>query len=82
MFELTAEQRQELGRAEPAYAVDPETKQTYVLVAIEQYERIKSLLAEDNDVRSAYPLMDAVAAKEGWDDPEMDSYNIYARKPS
>ncbi len=32
------------------------------------------------DIREAYPLMDAVARKEGWDDPEMDSYNIYARK--
>ena len=35
----------------------------------------------DADVRQAYPLMDAVARSEGWDDPEMDSYNVYARKP-
>jgi hypothetical protein len=27
----------------------------------------------------AYSLMDAVAREEGWDDPEMDSYNIYKR---
>jgi hypothetical protein len=33
------------------------------------------------DLRQAYPLMDAVARQEGWDDPEMDSYNVYARKP-
>ncbi|HWG42925.1 MAG TPA: hypothetical protein VN688_09080 [Gemmataceae bacterium] len=32
-------------------------------------------LAEIADVRQAYPLMDAVARQEGWDDPEMDSYN-------
>ena len=32
------------------------------------------------DIREAYPLMDAVARKEGWDDPEMDSYNFYALK--
>jgi hypothetical protein len=36
---------------------------------------------EEIDIRQAYPLMDAVARQEGWDDPEMDSYDIYARKP-
>jgi hypothetical protein len=35
---------------------------------------------EDVDFREAYPLMDAVARQEGWDDPEMDSYNVYARR--
>ncbi len=40
-----------------------------------------SLEAEIADIRQAYPLMDAVARQEGWDDPEMDSYDIYARKP-
>jgi hypothetical protein len=41
----------------------------------------QSLDPEIADIRQAYPLMDAVARQEGWDDPEMDSYNIYARKP-
>lgn len=36
---------------------------------------------EDVDFREAYPLMDAVARQEGWDDQEMDSYNVYARRP-
>jgi hypothetical protein len=36
---------------------------------------------EDVDIREAYPLMDAVARQEGWDDPEMDSYNSYVWKP-
>jgi hypothetical protein len=26
------------------------------------------------DIREAYPLMDDIAAREGWNDPEMDSY--------
>jgi hypothetical protein len=34
---------------------------------------------EDTGIREAYPLMDAVARLEGWDDPEMDGYNVYAR---
>ncbi len=41
----------------------------------------QSAEAERAEVRQAYPLMDAVARQEGWDDPEMDSYDIYARKP-
>lgn len=41
----------------------------------------QSMEVEGADIRQAYPLMDAVARQEGWDDPEMDSYNIYARKP-
>jgi hypothetical protein len=41
----------------------------------------QSLEEEVADIRQAYPLMDAVARREGWDDPEMDSYDIYARKP-
>jgi hypothetical protein len=36
---------------------------------------------DDFDIREAYPLMDEVARREGWDDPEMDSYDIYARQP-
>jgi hypothetical protein len=35
----------------------------------------------DIDIRAAYPLMDAVGREEGWDDPEMDSYNILGEKP-
>jgi len=34
---------------------------------------------EEADIHEAYPLMDAVARHEGWDDPEMESYNVYAR---
>ena len=30
-------------------------------------------------IEEAYPLMDAVAAHEGWDDPEMDGYNDPSR---
>jgi hypothetical protein len=45
-------------------------------------EHTPELKDEDvKDIREAYPLMDAVARQEGWDDPEMDSYDIYARRP-
>ena len=72
---------EEQGRAldaepeSPPRVVDPRTNRTYVLLEAEQYERMKALLEEELDIRAAYPLMDAVAAKEGWDDPSMDIYN-------
>jgi hypothetical protein len=36
---------------------------------------------DEENIREAYLLMDAIARQEGWDDPEMDSYNVHARKP-
>jgi hypothetical protein len=81
MFELTPEQRKELVRPEPL-ALDPETQETYVLVRKDVYDRVKGLLYDDGEfpIRDAYPLMDEVAAKAGWDDPAMDIYNDLAPK--
>jgi hypothetical protein len=59
----------------PPRVLDPRTNKTYVLLPVEQYERVRALLESECDVREAYPLMDAVAAKEGWEDPALDIYN-------
>jgi hypothetical protein len=78
MIELTQTQHQALEQnAGPVRVRDPETNTIYVLVAEAVYERLKHLLYDDSplDVREAYPLMDEVAAKSGWDDPAMDVYN-------
>jgi hypothetical protein len=79
MIELTAEQRLELIKPEPV-AIDPQTKETYVLVRLQLYERLKGLLYDGAEfpIREAYPLMDEAAAKAGWDDPAMDIYNDFA----
>jgi len=79
MFELTDEQRQELNAPEPT-ALDPHTQQAYVLVRREVYERMKSVLEGTLDIRDTYPLIDAMAAKEGWGDPAMDIYNDFAKE--
>ena len=55
MIELTEEQRRELDEPEPA-ALDPRTRQVYVLVRKEAYERIKELFYDDSP----------------WTDEEMD----------
>lgn len=67
---------------EPVSLVDRRTDTPYILIRADLYERMRVALAADaSDVRGAYPLMDAVAQREGWDDPEMASYDVYARKP-
>jgi hypothetical protein len=43
MIELTPQQRRELNEPEPV-AIDPETKETYMLVRKEVYERLRELL--------------------------------------
>jgi hypothetical protein len=65
MIELTETQRQELAQAEPV-AVDPLTRETYVLVPKAVYDRFKALLEED-DARLMYPLL-ADLDPEDWED--------------
>ena len=81
MIELSEEQRRELAKP-VALALDPVTKETYVLVRADLYERLRGLRYDDGDfcIREAYPLMDEAAAKAGWDDPAMDIYNDLAPK--
>ncbi len=74
MFELTEQQRQELGSPEPV-AIDPETRTEYVLVRREVYDRFKDLLDED-DARLMYPGL-ANLDPEDWEDAV-----VYEEKPS
>lgn len=71
MIELTQEQRQEL---ETGKLVVP-TNTAYVLVHKDVYERIKSLLNNEDWTRDAYQSAMEVFARDGWDDPSMDVYD-------
>jgi hypothetical protein len=71
MIELTPEQRHELETGE---LVVP-TNTTYVLVHKNVYERIKSLLSDEEWTRDAYQAAMDVFARDGWDDPRMDVYD-------
>ena len=64
----------------PVHLLDPRTQKEYVLVSAEQFESLLTSFEDKLDIRGAYPLMDAVARREGWDDPEMDIYNDLAPK--
>ena len=67
----------------PVRVVDPRTQRVYVLIANEQFDRLRSLLDMEpltlDQQRMA--LVDA-GQRAGWDDPEMDVYDNYdALKP-
>jgi len=60
----------------PDRARDPKTNKEYVLVSIEEYQRLQALLS-DRDPRELYPALNRAMCDEGWDDPKMDEYNRY-----
>ena len=73
---ITAEIRQAIEEAgeQPVKLTDPETNTDYMLVRADVYDRMRAA-SDDFNIGDAYPLMDQVAAHEGWDDPSMDIYN-------
>ena len=78
-LELTKDLQQIID-ADPHAAprmVDPRTNKAYVLVSAEQYERIKALLEQDDNLSDTYPAQMAAAMRAGWDDPAMDDYDRY-----
>ncbi len=80
MIELTEQQRQELSAPEPT-AIDPQTRETYVLLRRETYERLKVLLALDDynpDEGAGY--INEVMAEGDANDPYLKSYLHYGRQ--
>ena len=79
MTELSPELQHEIDAhaGTPPRVVDPRTNKTYVLVAAEQYDRLKTLLVEEDDLTQAYPAQIEAAMRAGWDAPEMADYDRY-----
>ncbi len=75
MFELTEQQRQELSAPEPI-AIDPQTRETYVLVRKAVFDRMKGLLYDDAELSDdeLRLLLARSSATNGWDEPEMAEY--------
>ena len=80
---LADDQRQALAEqgGSPVYVIDDKTNARYVLLRAEQYENLRGLFADNDEVdpREFYPLTAKAAAAAGWDDPAMDDYNDYDR---
>lgn len=67
MIELTPEQRAALKSETPPRVRDAETNETYVLVRVDVYERMRAVI-------------DGTTRRAGWDDPELDVYEKYRKK--
>jgi hypothetical protein len=79
---MTPELRQAIAEARdcPVHLADPDTKERFVIIRAEEYERIMAI-SEGRAVNEMFPFM-TETFREGWDDPEMDLYNdLDPRKP-
>jgi hypothetical protein len=80
MVELTEQQRKELSQPEPV-VIDPQTRETYVLVRSETYRKMKSLfLTDDYDPDEGMILMNEVMAEDDANDPLLESYQHYGKQ--
>ena len=80
MIELTEQQRQELELPEPI-AIDPQTKQTFVLVRQTAYQRLKSLLAlDDYDPDEGAASINEIMADDDANDPLLESYQHHGSR--
>ncbi len=62
----------------PVRLIDSETKQAYIVLRAEVYDRLKFLLEEeDYNLSDTYRAQMESALRAGWGDPEMDDYNRY-----
>ena len=81
MIELTEQQRRELSQPEPV-AIDPLTRETYVLLRKEAYERLKALLAmDDYDPDEGAASINEIIAEDDAHDPLLDGYQRYGKQP-
>ena len=81
MVAALSEQQRNLLVAEPdqpVTVVDEQTQRVYYLISAEQFDRIRSVLSEEDfHPREAYSLIAKSAAEAGWADPLMDAYDDY-----
>ncbi len=81
-LELSNDLRQAVDiEGTPLKIVDSRTGTVYVLVDVEAFQRLHSLIGDD--VSDTYRAQIESAMRAGWDDPAMDEYNDYdlRRKP-
>ena len=72
MIELTQQQRHELQGPDPI-AIDPATREEYVLVRKQVYERMCRPL-ENDTVLASGELVDCIMAEDDANDPTLESF--------
>jgi hypothetical protein len=55
--------------------LDEQTQQAYVLLPVEEFQRLKC--ATESDLTDTYVAQVESATQAGWNDPLMDEYNDY-----
>ena len=62
----------------PMRLVDPRTKRVYVLIADEQFDRLRSFFdLEPLTIEQQRRILRDAGERAGWDDTEMDAYDNY-----
>lgn len=81
IIELTQDQQQALEQAggSPPQVINPRTRETYVLLRTEVYERMERMLQEGFDPREAYAFVDKIMAEDDAEDPHLESYQHFTR---
>lgn len=81
-IELTQQQRDMLGTcgSERIRVFNPSTKQVFILVPAEEFERLQYALGPDLDPREAYPLVDRIMAEDDANDPYLHTYQNIQRE--
>jgi hypothetical protein len=81
MLELTEQQQQALANKqdEPLQLIDPRTKQTYVLLPTELFERVKNILENEDETAGidVGALIADAMREDDENDPLLESYQIY-----
>jgi hypothetical protein len=77
MIELSAEQVLALQKdgQYPAAVLNPQTREEFVLLRRDVYDRLRSLLDDEFSSEDAFRSQIESAAAAGWDDPALDIYN-------
>jgi hypothetical protein len=80
-MQLTAEQLKAVEKGQPLRFSAPETNSEFVVLRADLFDRFKALFAEEEfDPRLGYAAFRRAAGDE-WDDPSLDVYEQYRKKP-
>lgn len=78
MIELTEAQQEQLSSSDTV-VFDPKTREEYVLVRRDAYDRMRALV-EDDTVLASGELVDRIMAEDDANDPTLESYQSICRK--
>lgn len=78
MIELTEEQRRAVQTEPAPRLVDPTTRETYVLIRAELYDRLKGLFEDDMPgMREVAILIEEAMKDDDENDPLLETYQKY-----